>query len=117
MLSWLAILPLASSPILPADQTNPPFNLTGLVRSISQFTEIKNTCRAYYKEDIHLLEQTILLTMGTADTFYGTDAWKKALPKEMKRRRLEVETTGASQWCTYQHGYLRGTGLKDFFLE
>ena len=46
---------------------------------------------------------------------FGADMMKPLIVKELERRRLEVEATGESAWCSYQRSSMIGDGLIQLF--
>jgi hypothetical protein len=87
----------------------------GVARSFSANYFMRTACPRYFK-----LDQSATATIGEAALMFGNDSFgadmmKPLIVKELERRRLEVEATGESAWCSYQRSSMIGDGLIQLF--
>jgi hypothetical protein len=89
--------------------------MQGIARSFSANYFMRTACPRYFK-----LDESSAATIGEAALMFGNDSFgadmmKPLVVKELERRRLEVEATGESAWCSYQRSSMIGDGLIQLF--
>ena len=89
----------------------------GLARLASLFVAIQEECPEYYAIDKSMTRKFIEASQTAGVEAYGP-GFKNTLTRELKRRGVEVDATGAYYWCMYQRGYQHSlSGDKSMFKE
>jgi hypothetical protein len=91
--------------------------LNGLVRSVSLFQFIGQTCSQVSKVNVKRAHDYQSAFMDTANKSFGQTATAAALKSELKRRQNEIQTAGAGPWCQSQSTYLHSIGVNDVIVS
>jgi len=91
--------------------------LEGLLRSVSLFSLIGQSCGQVAKVDVKRAQDYRDAFMDVAVKSFSQKAADDGFNPELKRRQQEVSAEGVGPWCRKQRDYLLGVGVKDVFED
>jgi hypothetical protein len=108
----LLVLVAAAGPPPAAAQN---VTIGGMARSYSASFFMRTVCPKFIRVNVAFAQKYGGDILDIGSTAFGRPEMKDAVAKEIERRRNEVEATGESAWCSYQHASMIADGLNELF--